>query len=199
MFVGFFSLYGNKMFAFIYCNLESNASANPSPIKLKRVTVIKIAKPGNIANHHDVVLSLAKLNNSPQVISSFSRPIPKKDRKASIKIADATPNAIVINTGAIEFGIACLIIIRQSLNPIAFAASINSRDLTLNNSARTNRAILVHFRNPIIIMIETIDGFSKIVTAANKKNKDGIAFTISINRIIIRSNGIIISFEKKGM
>ena len=122
MFVGFFSLYGNKMFAFIYCNLESNASANPSPIKLKRVTVIKIAKPGNIANHHDVVLSLAKLNNSPQVISSFSRPIPKKDRKASIKIADATPNAIVINTGAIEFGIACLIIIRQSLNPIAFAA-----------------------------------------------------------------------------
>jgi len=88
------------IFVFDYCNFESSASDNPSPIKLNIVTVTKIAKPGKIASHHDNVLSLAKLKSSPQVISSFSNPIPKKDKKASINIADATPNAIVIKTGS---------------------------------------------------------------------------------------------------
>ena len=58
---------------------------------------------GKIANHHDIVFSRTKLNNKLHVISSFSNPIPKKDKKASINIAEATPNAITINTGAMAF------------------------------------------------------------------------------------------------
>jgi len=48
-------------------------------------------------------------------------------------------------------------------------------------------------------MTEIIDGFFKIVTAANNKNKAGIALTISISRIMIRSRGSFIFFEKKEM
>ena len=38
-------------------------------------------------------------------------PIPRKDNPLSIKIADAIPKAILINTGASAFGNACLKIV----------------------------------------------------------------------------------------
>ena len=87
-----------------FFNFGSIASVKPSPIKLKTVTVIKIAKPGKIANHQAEGFARLRFNNFPQVIVSTGTPIPKKDKNASAKIAPAIPKATEINTGDKAFG-----------------------------------------------------------------------------------------------
>ena len=54
------------------------ASVNPWPIKLKMVTVIKIAPPGNIASHQAPGNFLASDKSIPQVTVSSPIPNPKK-------------------------------------------------------------------------------------------------------------------------
>ena len=83
-----------------------------------------MARPGKIASHQAEKLVLALLNILPQLSSSGEVPIPKKDRDASRSIAEAIPKAMVIKTGVMALGMACLQIILDSLKPMAFAASI---------------------------------------------------------------------------
>ena len=84
------------------------ASVNPSPNKLKTVTVTKMAKPGIIANHHALKYPRAPESILPQVTSSGFIPIPRKERLDSNKIAPATPKAMATKTLESEFGKACL-------------------------------------------------------------------------------------------
>ena len=100
-----------------YCfNLGSNASVSPSPIRLKIVTVTKMATPGNTANHHALIpASREAFKSEPQVTCSGGTPTPINERNDSVKIADAIPKAIAMSTGANEVGIACLKIILYSL------------------------------------------------------------------------------------
>jgi len=79
------------------------------------VTVIKIAKPGIIANHQAEETALALESIDPQVIVSAGTPTPINDKVDSIKIAEAIPKAIAIKTGERAFGKACLTIIHHSL------------------------------------------------------------------------------------
>jgi hypothetical protein len=67
-----------------------------------------MAKPGKMANHHAETSLLEADNKLPHVTSSGATPIPKNERLDSVRIAPATPKAIVINTEVKEFGIACL-------------------------------------------------------------------------------------------
>lgn len=110
------------------------ASVRPSPIKLKMVTVIKMAKPGNIANHHAFGAERAALSKPPQVTSS-PLPKPKNEREDSIKMAEAIPKAIAINTGARALGMACFTMVRQFEYPNALAASIYSSERMRKSSA----------------------------------------------------------------
>ena len=67
-----------------------------------------MARPGNTANHHAPVFCREADNNEPHVSDSAGTPIPKKDKVASVKIADAIPKAMAISTGDKALGIACL-------------------------------------------------------------------------------------------
>ena len=101
----------NQWFSY-FLRRGSMASVSPSPIKLKMVTVIKMAKPGKIANHHALGDCLADESKAPHVTSS-PLPKPKKDKEDSIKMAEAIPKAIAINTGARALGIACFTMVLQ--------------------------------------------------------------------------------------
>lgn len=81
-----------------------------------------MANPGKTTNHQALNCSLPALSNEPQVTVVGGTPTPKKDKEDSIKMADATPNAMATKAGAKALGKACLNIIRNSLNPIDFAA-----------------------------------------------------------------------------
>ena len=105
-------------------HLSPIASASPSPIKLKIVTVTKIAAPGNTASHQALALPLAILRRLPQVSPSAPMPIPRNDSVDSIKIAEATPNATVMSTGPMAFGSACRSRMRRFGKAMARAASI---------------------------------------------------------------------------
>ena len=52
--------------------------------------VMKIAKPGNITNHHASNSCLPKFSREPQVTTSSGTPIPKNESELSISIADET-------------------------------------------------------------------------------------------------------------
>src|ERR1051325_1672890 len=112
----------------------SRASVSPSPIRLKTVTVMNIAKPGKIASHHAEGDCLANESSLPQVMVSAATPNPRKERKDSTKIAEAIPNAMEISTAVKPFGMACFMSILTPLNPRARAASMYSRLLTRNSS-----------------------------------------------------------------
>lgn len=94
------------IYSYFFC-LGSNASVNPSPIKLNSVTVKKIAKPGKIATQSCDFPPCAKESNLPQVKVSGGIPKPIKDKNDSVKTAAAIPKAIVIKTGDKAFGMAC--------------------------------------------------------------------------------------------
>ena len=99
-----------------YClSLGSIASVKPSPSKLNSVTVMNMANPGKIANHHAGTYDRDADNKLPHVTSSGATPMPKNDSELSNNIAPAIPNAIVIKTDESEFGIACFMIILISL------------------------------------------------------------------------------------
>ena len=70
-----------------------------------------MAKPGNTTNHQALNCSLPAFNNEPQVTVEGGTPTPKKDKDDSIKMADATQNAIATKAGASALGKACLNII----------------------------------------------------------------------------------------
>jgi hypothetical protein len=75
-----------------YCfSLGSRASIRPSPIRLNIVTVIKIAKPGNIATHHACGTPRASDSILPQVTCSGGTPIPRNDKLASGMAEDDPP------------------------------------------------------------------------------------------------------------
>ena len=90
---------------YFFC-LGSSASVNASPIKLKTVTVIKIAHPGKTASHHADGDCRAAARSEPHVTVSGETPTPKKERVDSISIAAAIPKEIVMSTGESALGIA---------------------------------------------------------------------------------------------
>ena len=98
--------------------LGSSASLRLSPIKLKAVTVRKIANPGKIASHQAPLERRASKRREPQVGTSTLTPTPMKEREDSRRMALAIPNEIATNTGAIAFGNACLKMILKSEKPI---------------------------------------------------------------------------------
>ncbi len=154
------------------------------------VTVKKIAKPGKTTNHQALNCSRPELNKEPQVTALGGTPIPRNDKEDSIKIAEATPKAMAINAGAIPFGKACLKIIRNSLNPIDFAACTYSKLEMRKNSARVRRAIPVHEVNPMITMIFIMDFSFAMAAIEIMRINRGIEIKISIMREIIESTGI---------
>src|SRR6476660_3535793 len=79
----------------------SAASRSPSPTRLYDVTVMKIASPGNAANHQPLgSSSLAEARTDPQLAVLGGTPSPRKLRADSINMADATPKVAATRTGA---------------------------------------------------------------------------------------------------
>src|SRR5882757_3247802 len=102
---------------------------------------MKIAIPGNTASHQALMLLRASLSTLPQVTIVGGTPKPRKERLASVRIAEAIPNAEVTSTGASEFGRTCLNITRLFDKPRAVAAATYSMFRTRKNSPRVKRAI----------------------------------------------------------
>src|SRR5579883_1222953 len=113
--------------------------------------------PGNTASHHAVMSERASFNTLPHVTVVGGTPKPRNESCASVKIADATPNAADTNTGASEFGNTCRKMIRAFESPSAVAAEVYSVFLILRNSPRVNRAIPVQPVNPIMIITSQIE------------------------------------------
>ena len=83
---------------------------------------MKIASPGKITSHQALNCSRPAFSREPHVTVVGGTPTPRKDNADSVRIADATPNAMATRAGASPFGNACLKIILNSLKPIDFAA-----------------------------------------------------------------------------
>ena len=81
-----------------------------------------MAKPGNTTSHHALNCSRPAFSKDPQVTVVGGTPTPKKESADSVKIAEATPNAIATKAGANALGSACLKMILNSLKPMDFAA-----------------------------------------------------------------------------
>ena len=97
----------------------------------------------------------------------------------TINIAPAIPKAIETNTGAREFGKACLKIVLTDEKPSASDACTNSNDRIRKNSALVNLAILVHPVNPIItITIQRLLSTTEVIVIISISL--GIEFSNSI-------------------
>jgi len=88
------------------CSFGSRASLNPSPIKFRESTVIRMQNPGNTTIHHADKFPLPELISDPHVSIVVGTPTPMNESDDSIRIAFATPIEIAIKAGAIAFGIA---------------------------------------------------------------------------------------------
>ena len=150
-----------------------------------------------MASHQAVGLERAADKRAPQVSVSAGTPIPKNEREASVNMALAIPKAIAISTGDNALGMAWRNMVRVSEYPSAWAASMYSRLLILNNSARINRAMPIHEVAPIITITSIREGLP-IATIAIIRNKVGIDIIISIARETTISMGIFTRFDRKG-
>ena len=149
-----------------------------------------MANPGKTTNHQALNCSLPAFRSEPQVTVVGGTPTPRKDNADSIRMAEATPNAIATNAGAKALGNACLNIIRNSFKPIDFAAWMYSKLLMRKNSALVNLAIPVHAVKPIITIKLIIDFSFAIAEMEIIKINKGMEIKISINLETIESTGI---------
>ena len=76
----------------------------PSAMRLKLMMVAKMHNPGNITSHQALNCSRLSANSRPQLTVSSGTPMFKKDNDDSVMMADAMPNAMVTNAGAMALG-----------------------------------------------------------------------------------------------
>src|SRR5207253_260841 len=123
-------------------SLGSSRSRSASPSKLVPNTTRLMATPGKITSHGAVRTYSAADSDSilPQEGYGSGMPRPRNDSEASTRIAE--PSCAVASTisGAIVLGSTCLIAMRSSLMPTAFAASTNGSSRSTSVFERTTRA-----------------------------------------------------------
>src|SRR2546427_12886178 len=104
-------------------------------------TVTRIARPGNVVNHHaSVMYSRASETITPHVGVRPPTPRPKKLNPDSARIVVATENVAITMMTPRTFGTRWRRRIRDGDAPIARAARTYSRVLSDKVSARTRRA-----------------------------------------------------------
>jgi hypothetical protein len=123
-------------------------------MRLYAKTVRKIAAPGKIAIHQEnAPPSLRAWLSMPPQLGSCTSPSPRKLRTLSVRIAAATPKLADTSTGATPLGSMWRKMTDRRGSPAATAACTKSCLRSRRNSARTNRALLVHPVSPMIAII----------------------------------------------
>ncbi len=127
--------------------------------------MIEISRPG-ITHIHQAKCSqvLASCSMEPQEAAGGGTPRPKKLSEDSSRMALGIPMVAFTITGAMAFGIKCLVTIRRPGTPTARAAVMKSVAFSRKNSLRSRRDTPIQPNTPITTITLKILGLNNELT-----------------------------------